>query len=196
MRLVKLIAAVAVCLGTSVSFGQEEKTLHDEMMKKMQEAGTPGPEHKILETAAGEWSLSGKNWHGPKSKTSEWKGTASMQMVLGGRFLHQQVKGEMMGMQYEGAGTTGYNNIEKRYESTWMDNMSTSGMRSMGQWDPKTKTITEKGEHSCPFTANKVCTTRSEWKMVNKDKMMFLLYGPDQSGKEYKMMELTYARAK
>jgi hypothetical protein len=192
-RAFMFITAIAFA---SVSFATEETAKHDEMMKMMMETGTPGPEHKTLAAAEGDWNLTGKNWEKPNTKPSTWSGTSSMQMILGGRFLQQSVKGEMMGMAYQGTGTTGFNNIEKRFESTWMDNMSTSAMTSQGQWDAKTKTITERGQHSCPFTPNKVCTTRSELKMVSKDKLVFNLYGPDETGKEYRMMELTYTRTK
>lgn len=188
------ISIMAFCLA-SAAVAQTGDPKHDEMMKKMMEAGTPGAEHKVLESAVGEWNFTGKNWHGPKSKSTEWKGTSTMEMVLGGRFLKQTLKGDMMGMPYEGTGMQGYNNVEKRYEATWMDNMSTAPMMMYGQYDQKSKTLKDEGEHSCPFTETKKCKARSEWKFAGKDKMVFNLYGADlQTGKEYKMMEMTYTR--
>lgn len=168
-----------------------------DMMKKWMEYSTPTDSHKALEAMSGNWTTTGKMWETPKSKATESKGTSTMEMILGGRFLEQKFKGEMMGQTFEGRGFVGFNNIEKRYETTWIDNMATGMMHGTGTFDAKKKTFADSGKASCPMTAEKERTFRSEWKIVNKDTLSFTMWGPDiATKKEFKQMEITYKRAK
>jgi len=47
----------------------------------------------------GSWEFETKMWmEGPGAPPALSKGTAEMKMIMGGRFLRQDLKGEMMGM--------------------------------------------------------------------------------------------------
>lgn len=167
-----------------------------DMMKKMEAAGTPGEPHKRLAELVGTWKTSSQMWHAPDAPPETTKGTAKFKMILGGRFLQQEFKGKAMGKSFEGIGTVGYDNVKAKYESTWMDTMSTGLMRSEGDYNVETKTLTDKGMYSCPISKGKQQEVRTEWNMGDKKKMVFSMFGkgPDGKGPEFKMMEITYTR--
>lgn len=190
----KLLTAIFLMLSLSTAFAAEMSK--EEMMKKMQEAGTPGEAHKILAEMEGEWTFTSKNWETADSKPEVGSGTSSIKMILGGRFLQQELKSKMMGMDYSGMGFTGYDNLKKEYSVIWLDSMSTGMMIATASYNAKTKTLTEKGEFSCPMTENKKSQYRADWKTIDKNNAIYTMYGkgPTGEGKEFKMMELTYKR--
>jgi len=91
---------------------------------RVHEAGDSGGPHKLLAGMAGSWTTKIKSWCEPKKPPMESIGTCEQKMVLGGRFLHQEFTGEMMGSPFTGIGVNGYDNHTKKYVSTWMDSMA------------------------------------------------------------------------
>lgn len=168
-----------------------------EMMAKFKEAATPGAPHKMLADMVGKWTYTSKFWETAGGKPQESKGESTMEMILGGRWLVQKTKGEAMGQSFEGMGMTGYDNVKKQYETLWFDTMGTGVMHGQGSYDTASKTLKDKGEYSCPISENKSRTYRGEWKIKDKNNMIYSMYGTgmDGSGKEFKQMELTYKRA-
>lgn len=169
-----------------------------EMMKKFMEASTPGASHKVLNDMVGEFTMSSKAWHAADAKPMEGKGTASMAVILGGRWLQYKVQqatsGEFPG--FEGLGLLGYDNVKKSYKSIWLDTQSTSAMIGDGQFDAGSKTLKETGVYSCPLTG-KDRSYRSNWQIKDKNTLIFSLYGTSPFGndnKEFKMLELTMKR--
>ena len=167
-----------------------------EMMKKFEAAATPGAPHKMLADMAGEWKINSQMWEAPNAKPETSNGTASFKMVLGGRWLQQDMKGTAMGQPYEGLSFIGYDNVKGKYVSNWMDSMSTGLAQAEGDYDASSKTIKDKGEMSCPLSSDKEQDFRSEWKMVSKNKMIFSMFGkgPEEKFPEFKMMEIVYTR--
>lgn len=168
----------------------------DEMMKKWKEFSTPGEAHKFLGTFAGKWTYTSKSWESKDAKAEESTGKATMKMIMGGRYLQQDVKGKMMGMNYEGMGITGYDNLKKKTITTWMDNMGTGMVVGSGDLDLQKKLITEQGEFSCPMEADSSRNYRSEWSVLDKNTMTFTMYHTPAGKDEMKMMEMVYKRAK
>ena len=165
------------------------------MMEKMKKLMSPSDAHKVLEPLAGKWTYTAKFWMDPSGKPEETTGSSENELIYGGRFLKQTVKGTWMGEPFEGAGYTGYDNIRQQYESIWMDSMSTSMMTSTGAYDAATKTLTQSGSCSCPLTGEKNRQVRSELLITDKDHNTYssFMSGPD--GKEFKAMEIVYTRA-
>lgn len=166
-----------------------------EMMKKAQEMGKPGPEHKVLSDLAGDWTYKSKFWHEPNGKPEETTGTSKLKMIMGGRWLQQDIKGKAMGMPFEGMGLTGYDRVKKEYQTMFIDNMGTSAAVGKGTFDTAAKTLKETGSYSCPIT-EKERGYRAEWKILDKNNMAYSMYGTkmDGTGPEFKTMEITYKR--
>lgn len=165
-----------------------------EIMNAWQEASSPGAEHIMLKGLVGEWKVATKSWQSEGSVPEENVGSSTFKSILGGRFIQQDFKGRMMGQPYEGTGMMGYNNVTKKFESTWHDSMSTASMHLEGTFDPSTKMISEAGEFQCPVKKINQ-KMRSEFKFIDKNNVTFAMYMPDMvSGKEMKGMEQLYKR--
>ena len=197
-----LLIALAITLASTSAFAKDsedsakDNAKKQEMMKVWQEYSTPGAPHKIFEKMAGKWKYTSKWWETSDAKPQESTGTSTTKLIFGGRFLEQNVKGKAMGMPFEGMGISGYDNTKKKYESFWLDNMGTGVMHSEGTFDPETQTLKDTSKGFCPTNDDKICDFRSEWKIVDKDHMIYTMWGPDLDGKEFKQMELAYKRTK
>jgi hypothetical protein len=93
----------------------------------------------------GTWMAKVKSWMSPGAPPMENDGTSESKMALGGRFLEERVQSSFMGQPFSGIGYTGYDNVKKKYVSTWMDNMGTMIMVMEGTTDPAGNVITSTG---------------------------------------------------
>jgi len=171
---------------------QGGKTDMQAMMDVYMKLGTPGGPHKLLAGMAGSWTTKIKSWCEPKKPPMESIGTCEQKMVLGGRFLHQEFTGEMMGSPFTGIGVNGYDNHTKKYVSTWMDSMGTAILFFEGTAGPDGKTITQESRYDDPVKGP--MKWRSVTRIVDDNTHVFEMYATDKSGKEEKMMEITYTR--
>jgi Protein of unknown function (DUF1579) len=162
------------------------------MMEAYEKLATPGEPHKQLATLAGSWTTKTKEWMEPGKPPAESAGSVEMKMVLDGRYLQQEYSGEMMGRPYSGIGLSGYDNLLKRYVSTWVDTMGTGIFVMEGTAGADGKTITLKGQHAQPGGSQ--MKHRAVWKIVDGDTQTFEMYGTHAGGKEMKMMEILYTR--
>jgi hypothetical protein len=160
-----------------------------EVYKKL---GTPGAPHKVLASMAGSWNTKMKSWMEPDKPPMESTGTSEQKMILGGRYLQQDFTGDMMGSPFTGIGVTGYDNHTKKYVSTWIDSMGTAILFFEGTGSADGKTITQECRYDDPIKGP--MKWRSVTRIVNDNTHTFEMYGSDKSGKEEKMMEITYTR--
>jgi uncharacterized protein DUF1579 len=111
----------------------------EEMMAKMMELGTPGPEHADFARQVGDWEQTYKHRMGPDQPWMEFKGTSTIKTIFGGRFLVEDVdmrmewEGQPMPMQ--GLNIVGYDKLHKEYISFWTDSMSTWWVTLRGKKD-------------------------------------------------------------
>ncbi|MBP7146421.1 MAG: DUF1579 domain-containing protein [Acidobacteria bacterium] len=172
----------------------EEQQMTPEQKAEMElymKAGTPGPQHKELAAMAGTYDLKIKGWHEAGAPPTEDTGTATRTMILDGRVMVEEVQAMMMGMQYNGRGMTGFDNVTGKYWSTWTDSMSTGLMVSEGTCDAQTCTF--KGTWNDPVKKGPV-TSRMTMRWPTPTTEVFELYGPGKDGKEMKMMEIIYTK--
>jgi hypothetical protein len=128
----------------------------------------------------------------PGKPPAESTGSAEMKMLLEGRFLFQELKGEMMGQPFSGIGIDAYDNMTKKYVTAWMDSMGTGIFIMEGTASPDGKTITLKGSH--PEPGGGKMTHRAIWTIVDDNKQTFDMYGAHHGEKETKMVEIVYTR--
>jgi hypothetical protein len=164
----------------------------DQAMELYRKLGTPGAPHELLAGMAGSWSAKIKSWMGPDTPPMEWTGSSEQRMLLGGRFLQQEFAGEMPMGGYNGIGFTGYDNHTRKYVSTWMDSMSTGIMVFEGTAGADGKTITQTARFDDPVRGP--MQWRSVTRIVDGKNFVFEIYSTGKSGKEERMMEITYTR--
>lgn len=162
------------------------------MMEAHIKLAAPGEPHKLFSSLAGSWTTKMKSWMEPGKPPMESTGSSEMKMLLGGRFLQQDFTGEMMGQPYSGMGISAYDNLRKRYVSTWIDTMGTGIFVMEGTASPDGKTITLTGSHDMPGGGH--MTHRAVWKITDSNNHTFEMYGAENHQKEMKMMEITYKR--
>ncbi len=103
----------------------------------------PGPELDVLKADVGTWDVEIKSWTGPGAPTIS-KGKETNRM-LGGFWLLVEFQGNMMGLDFQGHGTYGYDAKKKQYVGTWVDSMSPLKMEMVGSYDKNTKTLVYEG---------------------------------------------------
>ncbi len=105
------------------------------MMAKMMELATPGKEHQRLAERAGKWDLAYKMRMSPDAPWMETSGTDEAKMILGGRYLVEEIRCSMMGMPMESILITGFDKKSGEYIGFWADSMSTWWVTSRGKGD-------------------------------------------------------------
>ncbi len=131
--------------------GEAGPGAEDPMMKAWMEYMTPGAEHERMAARAGEWTCEGKMWEGPGTEGTPLSGTATIRMIMGGRYQQQEYRGEMMGMPFDGLSITGYDNALKQFQSLWLDSMGTGISFFEGGRDEATKLVGTKGRMTTPM---------------------------------------------
>jgi hypothetical protein len=182
-------------LGQEQKKGAKMKPSQEEMMKRWQEAMTPGDAHKKLEDLVGSWDAEVKSWmNGPKGEPTISKATSEHKMALGGRFLQQDVTGEMMGQPFAGVGYTGYDKMKKKYVAVWMDNFGTMISTMEGTMDKEGTTLTTWGKMDEPMTGERDKKVKYVTRIIDKDKLIFEMYDLSTWGGKNPVMQITYTR--
>jgi hypothetical protein len=153
MRLMPL-TLTCLCLVISASLAvakekkQEAKMDQQAMMDTYAKLARPGEPHKQLASLAGSWTTKTRSWMEPGKPPMESTGSAELKMLLDGRFLQQEFTGEMMGQPFSGVGINAYDNLRKRYVTSWIDTMGTGIFMMEGTASADGKTITMRGQHA------------------------------------------------
>jgi hypothetical protein len=156
---------------------------------------TPGGMHQMLAKDDGEWEGEVTQWMDPAAKPQVSKSMATNKMIMGGRYQQSTHSGCFGGMPFEGMSLVGYDNAKKVFMSTWIDNMGTSFMNMEGTMDSASRTVRFLGESTNPMdgTTQRI---REDFTFVDENTQKLTMYGPDMTGKEYKMMEIVFKRKK
>ena len=165
------------------------------MMEKWMAFSSPGPEHKILEIKVGKWKNHVTMWDADGGPVQESSGTSEFHMTMDGRYLIDETNGTAMGQPFRGMGTTGFDNMKKKYVSTWIDNWGTGVMMGEGTYDAKTRSFTYKTEMP-DVMSGKYIPARSVETIADNDNWTMDTYRKMSDGKDFKVMHIDYARMK
>ena len=164
-----------------------------QMQKKMEAAGTPGPAHKALEAFVGNWKAEVKCWMEPGGSPNVSQGTAKASWTLNGHFLESEFHGEMMGKPFTGRTLMGYDNVKQTFNTVWMSDMQTSIFTSEGKGENGNKVITLEGKANCPATGQRDIPMKTVFRVLSPDKYVFEMFDASR-GENAKTMEITYTR--
>ncbi len=177
------------------SLRSQEEMSEDQMMEMMMKYGTPGDNHKKLDGMTGNWNFATKWWADQSAPAQETKGSCKAEWVLGGRFVQENVTGDMMGQPFHGMGFTGYDNFNQKYQMFWIDEMATCFMLADGQIDKDGKVITFEGTYDDYMTGQKDKRFKSEVRFVDTNTRVYRSYEFPADGEPYVSFEVTYKRA-
>jgi len=153
---------------------------------------TPGSAHKMMADETGTWNCDMTFWEGPNEKPGKATSTASIKMILGGRYQEAIYSGTMMGQPFEGKSTLAYNNASKEFTTTFIDNMGTGMMVAIGKYDEANKRMNFKGDMVSPLNGEKT-PYREVYIIVDANTRKMEMYDT-KNGKEYKSMEIIMKR--
>jgi hypothetical protein len=162
-------------------------------LAEMEKATQPGPEHKVLEPLIGNWTYVAKFWLEPGKPPMESKGTAARKWIMDGRYVYEDVEGEMFGKTFKGTGITGFDKTQGKYVGAWVDNFGTGISQSSGTADKTGKTLTFQREDYDPLSKQKM-KGRDVIRILDADKHVMEMYKVGPDGKEIKVMELVITR--
>ncbi|MBA3756853.1 MAG: DUF1579 domain-containing protein [Nitrosomonas sp.] len=194
MQLIFVVFSTLILISVATA---DDKHVHkpidpQEMMEIYAKLATPGEPHKLFATLTGSWTTKTKEWMDPQKPFVESTGSVDIKMLLGGRFLQQEVTGSMHGKPYSAIWTIAYDNLLKQYVSTWINTMSTQIFIMEGTASTDGKVITFTGQHA--EIGGGHMTHRAIWKIEDSNNREFVMYGTYHGGKEMKMLETTYKR--
>lgn len=163
-----------------------------EIMKKVEAAGRPGPAHQALNDLVGDWKAEVKCWMQPGSPPEVTQGTAQVRWTLNNHFLEEDFHGQMMGKPFSGRTLMGFDNTKQTFNSVWVSDSQTSMFVSEGKGDSSNKVITQEGKASCAATGRKEVPMRTVLRVIDANKHVFEMYDATQG--DARTMEITYTR--
>ena len=166
----------------------------DAMMARWLKLGSPSAAHDHFKHAVGKWKTRTRVQMGPDAPTETSHGTCTFELVLGGRYLLQKCKGEMLGRRFEGIGLEGYDNYRKQYVSIWTDNMGTAPTVLTGTCDAPGENCVYHGTIDDALTGHVGKTVRAEAHRTGDDGMVFEMYDAEPGGEWHRVMDVTYKR--
>ena len=191
----KTIVLLAVCLAFLPALAQEKPTAADQQkaMEAYAKAGAPNENHEFLKKYAGGWDCQVKGWMAPGQPPMVSQGAFQGEMILDGRFLRMDFKGEMFGQPFKGLQILGYDNAQKKFITLWIDNTSTFFFTTTGtrQGD----VLSESALWTDPLTgAQSPMKARTTWSGADEYVYEQFMVMPDNS--EFKSMEMRCTRQK
>ena len=174
----------------------QEKKPDAEQQKAMEifiKMGAVTENHEFLKKYVGGWDCQVKGWMAPGQPPTVSQGSFQGDMRLDGRYLFMDFKGEMFGQPFNGLQIIGFDNMQQKYITLWIDNTSTFFFTTLGT--RQDNVIGETGLWPDPLTgAQDPVKARTTW--VNADEYLYeqFMVMPDKS--EFKSMEMSCKRRK
>ncbi|WP_264535624.1 DUF1579 domain-containing protein [Flavobacterium sp. N1736] len=157
-------------------------------MKAWADYATPGSAHKLMANETGTWNCDMTFWSEPNGKPQKANSTAIIKMILGGRYQETNYSGTMMGQSFQGKSTLAYNNANKEYTTTFIDNMGTGMLVATGKFDDKNKSMELKGDMINPLNGKKT-PYREIYTIVDATTRKMEMFDV-KNGEEFKSMEI------
>lgn len=155
--------------------------------------GEPNSNHARLASLAGEWDQTIRIFAEPGKPPMESKGTATYKVILGGRFITEEVKWSMGDAPFEWTGIYGYDNRKNRYIAMWADNLDTSFEEAEGDNGMGGNDISFIGKHIDPSSGEE---QKFRWtiKLESQSRVLIEMTEIDGKGAENKTIEIEQKR--
>lgn len=191
---------VVLCLALPLSLTAQEGAPQDPAaamdpaaMDAFVAAMSPGEQHQYLERYVGDWSYEQSMWSDPTQPALKASGESTKSMIMGDRYLQEEMRGEMMGQPFYGRAVTGYDNLEKVLRSTWIDNFSTGIVVSEGKLVGDEDGHTLRSEFMNPMNGESEAI-RMVTRYIDEDNHIFEYYVTNPAGQEFRQMVIEYTR--
>jgi hypothetical protein len=180
----------------SFSFSQNENQMTPEQQKKMDayiRMGTINENHEFLKQFVGEWNVTSRGWMMPGQDPIVTECKAKAELIMDGRFLVWRIQGNMFGQLFESLQIVGYDNLQKKYITFWIDSTSTAFYMMDGA--RQGNVIRNIGLWPDPVTGGQE-KARDVLTVVGPDEFTYELFMVGADGKEFKSVENRCTRNK
>jgi len=174
------------------AFAQDEENEMAANQKAWMEYMTPGPMHDLMTKGVGEWVAKSTFWMTPDGEPMVTEGTATSEMILGGRYLKTIHRGTTMGMPFEGMFLQGFDNATEKFTAVWIDNLGTGTSVSTGIYEAERNSIFFTGSMIDPASGKEI-NYKQIFKIIDDNHQVYEMY-MDYEGKEFLSMELDLTR--
>ena len=151
--------------------------------------GAVGAQQQFLAKRAGNYTRAIKF----VGQSGEWKGTSTISVILGGRFIEEENHDQVMGRPVEGIRILGYDNASKHYEMISMYTMSTAITKFTGTSNDGGRTVEYSAMSSEPQGE---VPLHALIRQITDDEFVVTLSARGPDGKFKPFQETTYTRAK
>lgn len=193
MKVLVFTAAIGFLTLAPVS-AQTSSQDEQKAMEAYMKAGAVTENHAYLKRFAGSWTAKTTMWTVPGQPPTAGGGSFEGRLIMGGRFVALDFRGTMMGMPFEGFQLTGYDNMQKKYLTLWIDNTSTSFFMLAGTRDAAKDILDQTGEWADPMSG--MTKVRAVIRFINADEYVWEQFMVLPDGKEFKSMEMRCTRKK
>ncbi len=171
--------------------GQDQQKAMEAYMRMMEVT----QKHSYLKYFAGNWDVTTTGWMMPGGPASKSQGTIQGELILGGRFLVLKFLGTMFNQPFEGVQILGFDNLQQKYVTFWIDNTSTAFFLLAGMRDEANQTLADSGLWPDPMTGDTV-KVRTTTKVLGPDEFLYEMFMVGQDGSEFKSLEYRAQRKK
>jgi hypothetical protein len=155
-----------------------------------QEAPTPSPttdEHQWLQRFVGKWVTKSRAEMEPGQEAVEGSGTI-VSRSIGGRWLVNEMTGEMAGFKFIGIQTIGYDAAKKQYVGSWVDSTNDFMWQYKGSVDKDGKVLTLEAEGPDMHLGNKMRQYRDVYEFKTDDEIAVSSLVLNDDGKWFAFM--------
>lgn len=134
--------AAATLLFAAPAFAQSEADLPASTRLAL-----PGERHAWMTPLVGEWKVEMRVYPGPGAEPIVGDDlTATRELILGGRYLREELTGTFAGSPSSRTAVLGYNNLDGRFEMTTFDTFEPGQMVYVGRDEPTPGRFSLEGE--------------------------------------------------
>lgn len=176
--------------------GSAEDTIPKNVIDEMTKYTVPGPPHQELSAFVGSWTARTRAWHSPDSRPLEFTGSAEYRMILGGRFLQIESRSRMDGAENRGLGIYGYDVFKDKYSFYFIHDGDTQALTGLGDRDSTSGAIAFAVTMDMPVSGERAKPFRAVLRRVSATRHVFEMFEKYLDEREWKVLEITYERAR
>ena len=176
--------------------GSTGDSIPKDVIDEMTKYTVPGPAHRELEAFAGSWTARTRAWHSPDSRPLEFTGSAEYRMILGGRFLQLESRSRVEGAESHGLGIYGYDVFKEKYSMYFIHDGDTQALTGLGDRDSTSGAIAFAVAMDMPVTGERAKPFRAVLRRVSPTRHVFEMFERYLDDREWKVLEITYDRAR
>lgn len=189
--------ALAALLFAPAAFAEQDPRAEEARLaarEAFEQAISPGEPHRYLARMEGRWTFTTTLWPAPSAPAVEYGGEAEKSMILGGRYLQEDMRGEIEDQSFIGRGVTGFDNLSGEFVNTWMDTLGTTIVVTRGGWLEEGESHELRGELRYPGVEEPV-PIRTVTRIVDDDHHVFEYYvTPPGAQEEVRQLRTEFVR--